>query len=168
VRFRRIRKEAVLHIVGRGSVAEELRRIAALEAEPGAVRFYGRLEDDALRELRERCDVFALVPVDEPFGMVFAEAALAGQLVVGPSHGGPREILDDGRLGFTADAFDPDDVARALEQACATDDAERARIRDAAARACRDRYGAERIGAALLAKLGRGGAVRNGRASVSG
>ena len=162
LRFRRIRPTAVLHIVGTGSVAEELRRMTTEEAAPGAVQFHGRLDADELAELRARCDVFALVPADEPFGMVFAEAAIAGQAVVGPSHGGPNEILDGGRLGWTADAFDPGDIASALERAFGADDTERERRRNAAAEACRDRYGAERIGAALRTKISRGGVRLSG------
>ncbi len=65
-----------------------------------------------------RAAVFALTSRFEGFGNVVAEALACGCNVVStdcPS--GPSEILDGGRYGRLARVGDPEDVARALEEA---------------------------------------------------
>lgn len=130
----------VLHVVGEGSFLPELRTLAARLALGDAVRFHGFLPHDALAAVYDACDVLAVLPLDEPFGMVFPEAALRGLLVVGPDHGGPAEILDGGALGWTVDPLDPDALAEALAEVAALSHAEADRRRTATADACRARY----------------------------
>lgn len=156
VRARRL-PGARLDVVGNGPERARLEALAtSLGLGPDAVRFHGYVSDAAMAKLGAECDVFALAPCDEPFGMVFAEAALRGHVVIGPDHGGPREILDDGALGVTVDAFSPESVAEGFERVVAMSDddvsALRARARDAAIA----RFGRAAIGArmaALLAEL---------------
>jgi glycosyltransferase involved in cell wall biosynthesis len=142
-----------LHVVGEGPSRTRLEALAGEVCAPGSVRFHGYLSDDALRQVYEACDVFALLTLDEPFGMVYPEAAAKGLLLVGPDHGGPLEILDGGRLGWAVDAFSPGALAEALGQVWSLDDAEADRRREAADRACRARYGVEAVGPQLLALL---------------
>lgn len=145
-----------LHVVGDGPSRTVLERLAVSICAPGAVKFHGYLSDEDLREVYEACDVFALLTLDEPFGMVYPEAAAKGLLLVGPDHGGPLEILDGGRLGWTVDAFSPEALADALAQVWALDDAEVDRRREAADRACRSRFGLEAVGPQLMALLTEG------------
>jgi glycosyltransferase involved in cell wall biosynthesis len=142
-----------LHVVGEGPFRTRLESLAGEVCPPGSVRFHGYLSDDDLRRVYEACDVFALLTLDEPFGMVYPEAAAKGLLLVGPDHGGPLEILDGGRLGWVVDAFSPRALADALEQVWSLDDAEVDRRREAADRACRARYGVEAVGPQLMALL---------------
>lgn len=166
-RFAARRPAARLHVVGGGPEAAALRALADAEAPPETVVFHGRSTDAELAALRARCGVFAAFPVDEPFGMVFAEAALAGQVVVGPDHGGPREILEDGRYGVVADAFAPEALAAALERAHGLGDAEAALLRARAREACLRRYAASVVVPVLAAAI-RGGATAGRRASSFG
>jgi glycosyltransferase involved in cell wall biosynthesis len=94
--------------------------------------------------------VFALLTLDEPFGMVFPEAAARGLLLVGPDHGGPFEIMDGGRLGWPCDPFSPEAFAAALFEINGLDDADVDRRRAKADLACRDRYSEAVIGPQLL------------------
>jgi glycosyltransferase involved in cell wall biosynthesis len=94
-----------------------------------------------------------LLPVDEPFGMVFPEAAAHGLLLVGPDHGGPLEILDGGRFGWVCDAFSPEQLAEAFARIWALDDATVDRRREEADRACRARYAVDVVGPQLLRLL---------------
>ena len=107
------RPRAVLHLVGDGPMRERLRALASQLLPEGAVHWHGFLPRADLDALYERCDVLALLTLDEPFGMVFPEAAARGLLLIGPDHGGPFEILDGGRLGDCIDPFEP----RALDEA---------------------------------------------------
>jgi glycosyltransferase involved in cell wall biosynthesis len=144
---------AVLHVVGDGSYRPRLEHLARELCSASAVRFHGYLSDAQVPPVYAACDVFALLPVDEPFGMVFPEAAAHGLLLVGPNHGGPLEILDGGRLGWVCDAFSPEALAQAFAEIWRLDDATVDRRREQADRACRARYTVDVVGPQLLRLL---------------
>jgi glycosyltransferase involved in cell wall biosynthesis len=145
-----------LHVVGAGPFRAQLEALAADLCLADSIRFHGYLSDEELRQVYEACDVFALLTLDEPFGMVYPEAAAKGLLLVGPDHGGPLEILDGGRLGWAVDAFSPEALAGALLEIWSMDDAEVDRRRSAADQACRSRYGIGAVGPQLMALLEEG------------
>ena len=128
-----------LHVVGEGSDGERLRALAA-EVAPGAVTFHGFVDTATLETVTAACDVFALLPVDEPFGMVFTEAMVRGLLCIGPDHGGPSEILDGGALGWTVDAFAPEALAATLEAIATMNNGEADRRRAAAIASVQGRF----------------------------
>jgi len=139
-RFRESCPGAELHVVGEGDHRSRLEGLAKELLGERGWRFHGFLSDADLRKVYEACDVFALLPLDEPFGMVFPEAAAKGLLLVGPDHGGPLEIMDGGNLGWVCNPFDPEALAEAFRGIWALDDAEVDRRRSMAAEACRGRY----------------------------
>jgi glycosyltransferase involved in cell wall biosynthesis len=148
---------ARLEVVGTGPAREALEKLARRLGLADAVHFHGFLPDPELDALAERCDVFACLPLDEPFGLIFPEAVARGLLVLGPDHGGPLEILDGGRLGELADPLDPEAIAAGLARLAKLSDAEADARRNAADRACRARFSGEVIGARMLALLDRQG-----------
>ncbi|MCU0624010.1 MAG: glycosyltransferase family 4 protein [Gemmatimonadaceae bacterium] len=131
---------AHLHVAGDGPQRTALEAHAARVA-PGGVTFHGHVAREALDALTARCDLFALMPADEPFGMVFPEAASRGLLLVGPDHGGPAEIVGD--VGETCDAFDAAAIAAAMARTLAYDDATIAARRARADAVVRARYAPE-------------------------
>lgn len=145
---------ARLHVVGEGGHRARLEALAVELRAAEAIRFHGFLGDAELRRVYAACDVMALLPIDEPFGMVYPEAAAHGLLLVGPDHGGPMEILEGGALGWVCDAFSPEALADALSRVWALGDAEADRRRADADRACRARYSADAVGRLLLRALG--------------
>jgi len=148
----RVRGSHELHVAGTGPDRARLESLGG-SLLGDRVHFHGFVHDEALEALYARCHVMALVPPDEPFGLVFPEAALRGLLLVGPDHGGPCEILGGGTLGWTVDAFDPEAIAAALEEVACLSPAEAACRRRIAADACRARYCDESTVPALLAVL---------------
>ncbi len=148
---------AVLHIVGEGAAKESLREQATRLGLTEAVHFHGFLDDARVSELAARCQVFACVPLDEPFGMVFPEAMARGLLVLGPDHGGPLEILDGGRLGEAVDALNPDAIAEGLLRLSRLSDVEADRRRSEALLAARQRFSREATSVRLSELLGRHG-----------
>ena len=142
-----------LHVVGDGPFRDRLEALASAECRPGTVRFHGYLPAEDLQAVYEACDVFALLTLDEPFGMVYPEAAAKGLLLIGPDHGGPLEILDGGRLGWVVDAFSPTALAEALASVWSLDDAEVDRRLEEVDRACRSRFGLQAVGPQLMALL---------------
>lgn len=147
---------AHLHLVGDGPAREPLQALAAQRLPATAFTFHGYLPDVELRRVYDACDVFALLPLDEPFGMVFPEAAAKGLLLIGPDHGGPLEILDGGRLGWCVDAFAPQALAQALSQAASLSDAEADRRRAETDRACRARFDEAVVGPLLRRSITEG------------
>jgi glycosyltransferase involved in cell wall biosynthesis len=165
-RFRqRTDPRATLSIVGTGSALPALKELArALGVEAG-VRFHGFLSDPELDELSAASDVFACVPLDEPFGLVFPEAMARGLLALGPDHGGPAEILEQGKYGEIVDPLDPDAIAVGFARLRRLSDAEVTKRRTLADAACRARFGADVVGARML-ELARGLGVELERVSA--
>ena len=62
-------------------------------------------------------DLFAVPSRYEPFGLVVIEAMAAGVPVVASDLEGPREILEQGRLGYLVERQDPDRLAGRLIEA---------------------------------------------------
>lgn len=133
-------RSARLHIVGDGSGRPALQALAASLPSAKAITFHGFLEEERLHELRACCEVFSLLPLDEAFGKGFVEAALHGQLLVGPDHGGPLEILEGGALGWALPPFDPEALADAYEAIQGLPDSEVDHYRQRAAQSCRSRF----------------------------
>ena len=147
---------ARLHVVGEGAHRTSLEALAKELLPSGVCRFHGYLPDEELRSVYERCDAFALLTLDEPFGMVYPEAAAKGLLLIGPDHGGPLEILEGGGLGSVVDPFSPEALAGALAEIWSLDDAEVERRRERADQACRSRYGLAAVTPQLKALLSAG------------
>ncbi|HEX9080929.1 MAG TPA: glycosyltransferase family 4 protein [Holophagaceae bacterium] len=140
---------ARLHVVGDGGDRTRLETLTRDLGLSGSVQFHGTLdpvrEAARLEALYAACDVFALLPLDESFGMVFPEAAARGLLLIGPDHGGPVEILEDGRFGPCLPVFEPEALAEALQAIDGLTDAEVDRRREATDSACRARYGSPAV-----------------------
>jgi len=143
-----------LHVVGEGTQRANLEKLARTLGISTSVRFHGYLPERELDAVYEACDVFALLTLDEPFGMVFPEAAARGLLLIGPDHGGPFEIMDGGRLGWPCDPFSPEALGDVLFEVSGLADADVGQRRGKADRACRDRYSESVIGPQLLRALG--------------
>jgi glycosyltransferase involved in cell wall biosynthesis len=146
--------KAVLHVVGDGPLRCQLENLALELLPPRACQIHGYLSNKDLCAVYDRCDVFALLTIDEPFGMVYPEAAARGLLMIGPDHGGPFEILEGGAIGRCIDPFEPAAFAQALQEIRALSTSEANRQRVAADRSCRARFNEAVIEASLLRSLG--------------
>lgn len=146
---------AQLHVVGVGQERRALERLARELGIAAAVRFHGFLPQAELESVYDACDVFALTSLDEPFGMVFPEAAARGLILIGTDHAGPAEILDDGAFGYPCDPFAPEALAEQLARIAAESDAHLDALRARAAAACLSRYSASTLGPKLLQLLQR-------------
>lgn len=129
-----------LHIVGEGSDRGHLERLCRRLGVAASVRFHGFVSDEELDRIAAGCDVFALLPIDEPFGMVFPEAAARGLLLIGPDHGGPLETLEGGAIGDVVPALSPEALSEALLAVSKLSDEEVGARRLAAFRSCEARF----------------------------
>lgn len=100
-----------LDVVGTGPSLGRLRRLAG-----PTVTFHGRVDDDTLVELLERCRALC-VAATEDFGIAPAEANAAGKPVAAYAAGGTLETVTDGINGALFDELSErallDAVARA-------------------------------------------------------
>jgi glycosyltransferase involved in cell wall biosynthesis len=147
-------RRAYLHVVGEGTSRPKLERLADELELNARVTFHGFVPQGEIERIYDICEILALAPIDEPFGMVFPEAAVRGLLIVGPDHGGPFEIMDGGRLGFACDPFSPASVAQALQQIVDLTDREVDERRALAEESCRSRFSMETVGPQMLAAYG--------------
>src|SRR5690606_705407 len=105
VRFPR----TILWIVGGGRMERLIRDlIRELQLEEAAFLLGERAD---VPELMNGADAFVLSSAWEGFGLVLVEAMLTGLPIVATDSGGPREVLDDGRLGILVPIRDPGGLA---------------------------------------------------------
>jgi glycosyltransferase involved in cell wall biosynthesis len=62
----------------------------------------------------QRCDVFCLPTLGEPFGKVLIEAMACAKPVISSNLGGPSEIIEDGKNGFLIPPAKPEAIAERI------------------------------------------------------
>lgn len=107
--------EIRLEILGGGD-AVAFARLAchADKAAPGRVRFLGHVPQAEIQDLFNRATAFALVSHRESYGMVFAEALLAGTPCLIPHGRAIDGYFEDGSVVIAADPKDTPGIARGL------------------------------------------------------
>jgi glycosyltransferase involved in cell wall biosynthesis len=101
-----------LDVVGEGAARKRLKELGRELGLEARVRFHGFLKARESAQVSDTCHAFVLLPFDEPFGMVFVEAAFEGLAVLGPDGSGPLEVLSNG--GFLARPEDPASIAASI------------------------------------------------------
>lgn len=104
-----------LEILGGGDATAfaELASLAAKVA-PGQVHFLGSVPHDKVQGLFHTATAFALVSHRESFGMVFAEALMAGAPCLIPRGQGIDGYFEDGSVVLSAPSRDPAAIAAGL------------------------------------------------------
>jgi len=83
---------------------QELEELAASLGVTDSVTFTGRRTD--VPRLMAAADIFAMPSLEEPFGLVFAEAMAMRLPVVALDSGGTREVVEDGVTGLLSEPGD--------------------------------------------------------------
>jgi glycosyltransferase involved in cell wall biosynthesis len=142
-----------LDVVGLGPQERNLIKLSSSLGLSQSVRFHGFMDSRDLERVRAQADVFALLPGDEPFGMVFPEAAAQGLVLLGPNHGGPGEMLAGGAFGVTVDAFHPAAFVEGLERCAAMTNSQVTELRERTFEAFKGAYSLEGYPARLQSLL---------------
>lgn len=79
-----------------------------------SVRSY--VSEDEKAALLRQARLCLFIPFAEPFGLVPIEAMLHHTPVIAANHGGPSEVVVDGKTGRLVDVFKPREVARAVAE----------------------------------------------------
>jgi D-inositol-3-phosphate glycosyltransferase len=91
---------------------EEVQRLAASLGVDGKVVLTRARPDSPA--IHAAADIFGFPSIDEPFGLVVAEALATGKPVVAARSGGVPEIVEDGVSGFLVEPRDPAAMAEKL------------------------------------------------------
>ena len=105
---------ARLHIGGDGAERPMVQKLVDDAGLGDRVRLLGPLAHPAAMAAMRRADVFALVGYDEPYGVVYVEAAAAGLPLVLGRDCGFADVVTDGREALLVDPRDAASVAGAL------------------------------------------------------
>jgi glycosyltransferase involved in cell wall biosynthesis len=101
-----------LLIVGDGPLRWDMEQLAKELGLDGKVKFLGICS--YVSELMNAADAFVLSSRWEGFGLVLVEAMACHLPIVATDSGGPREILDEGRLGFLVTPGESNCLASAM------------------------------------------------------
>ncbi len=114
-------RDAVFAVVGGPIIGQEAYedalKIRARELGlSGRVHFTGwRFGPEQMPDVHRALDVLVLASREpEPFGLVLLEAMATAKPVVATAHGGPLDIVEDGRTGDLVPPRDPSAMARAI------------------------------------------------------
>lgn len=105
-----------LRIIGYDAGVNDIRRAIEALGITDMVELAGYVSDEELVESYTTAKAVVYIPIDEPFGLVPVEAMACGTPVVVSNHGGPGEIVEDGKTGIHVDPFDPYEVAGGIER----------------------------------------------------
>jgi glycosyltransferase involved in cell wall biosynthesis len=101
-----------LAIVGDGPARGELESYFA----GTKTRFMGYMKGESLSQAYASADMFVFPSAMETFGLVVVEAMAAGLPVVASRVGGVRDVVEEGRTGYTFDSGDIEALVAGVEQ----------------------------------------------------
>ena len=144
--FARVRErqpDAVLVIVGRGTLQGESEALAESLGLGGAVRFLGVRSD--VPEIMSGADGYVMSSAWEGMPMVLLEAAAAGLPIVSTIVGGNHEVVCDGTSGLLVPPRDAAALGQAMLRLMALPDAERRAMGERGREHVRAHYGLSRV-----------------------
>lgn len=103
-----------LHVGGDGPERAALQAQSAALGLEGCVRWLGALAPEAVPAQMSRCDAFVLASRHETFGVVLAEALMAGKPLLATRSGGPTSVVHSGN-GLLVEPGDVPALAAAME-----------------------------------------------------
>ena len=109
------RADVRLRVAGEGPERGSLEALVAARGLRGSVEVLGPVPDGELPCLYRGARLAVYVPIDEPFGLVPLEAMSHGTPVVASDHGGILDTVVHGETGLHVNPFDPEAIARAIQ-----------------------------------------------------
>jgi glycosyltransferase involved in cell wall biosynthesis len=111
-------EDTVHLVVGDGPRRERLESLAGSVSGGHKVRFAGYVPDEDLPATYRRADLGVLPSTSrlEAFGIASLECMASGRPVVVSDIPGVREVVEEGETALLADPFDPQDLARRIDE----------------------------------------------------
>jgi glycosyltransferase involved in cell wall biosynthesis len=142
-RVRAARPDAVLVIVGQGSLQGEAEALTAELGVRDAVRFLGARND--VPAVMSGADGYVMSSAWEGMPMVLLEAAAAGLPIVATAVGGNGEVVREGESGFLVPARDPAALGAGMLRLMALPEGERRALGERGREHVRANYGLHRV-----------------------
>jgi glycosyltransferase involved in cell wall biosynthesis len=136
-------RDAVLLIVGRGSLQPETEALARALGLGEAVRLLGVRSD--VPRVMSAADAYVMSSAWEGMPMVLLEAGAAGLPIVATTVGGNHEVVVDGRTGFLVPARDEAALANAMMRLGEMPEAQRRAMGEWGREHIRTHYGLARV-----------------------
>lgn len=108
------RSDLKLFLVGDGKLRSDIERLVKKKDLNQNIRFLGLRQN--IPELLATCDIFILSSDWEGFGLVIAEAMVAGRPVIATAVGGVPELVEDGVTGLLVPPKNTQALAEAILQ----------------------------------------------------
>jgi glycosyltransferase involved in cell wall biosynthesis len=140
---RRRRPDAVLLLVGRGSLQGETEALVRALALEGAVRFLGVRRD--VPALTQAADAYVMSSAWEGMPMVLLEAAAGALPIVATAVGGNSEVVEHGRTGLVVPPRDPSALGAAMLGVMDLSDGERHAMGERGRERVRSRFALSRV-----------------------
>lgn len=109
------RPDVQLVAVGQGDDRAWLEDLAEKNGVRWHVHFLSGVSYAELAACYSACEIFALPSRGEGFGLVYLEAMACGKPVIGGSHGGAPEVIQDGVTGYLVPHGDAPHLATSIE-----------------------------------------------------
>jgi glycosyltransferase involved in cell wall biosynthesis len=115
-----MRELAMLDVVGEGSDAASLKRLASQLGVSDRVVWHGQLAPDGLLRMYQAATAVVVPSVNEGLGLVAAEALLCETPVIAFRSGGLTDVISHGVTGLLVSPGDTAELARALDSTLAS------------------------------------------------
>lgn len=135
--------DAVLLLVGRGSLQQDTEQLVSELKLGGAVRFLGVRQD--VPEIMSAADGYVMSSAWEGMPIVLLEAAAAGLPIVATGVGGNREVVRDGDSGLLVPPRDSEALAKGMLRLMGLSEAERRSWGERGREYVRNHYGLAQV-----------------------
>lgn len=115
-------------VLGDGSARAELEALTEQLGLSKQVHFLGNCPREQVLKHMYASDVFAMVSINETFGLVYLEAMAQGCIAIGTKNEGIDGVIKDGENGFLIEAFDTKTLAERICQIAQMTQAQRAQM----------------------------------------
>lgn len=115
------------YIIGTGPLQPYLENMIACLGLREKIHMPGFVSRQELLSYYRGCLAVIYLPFDEPFGLPYLEAAYFSKPALASAHGGPAELVKDGKTGLLVDPGNVEGIAAKIERFVA-DDSERNRM----------------------------------------
>jgi len=109
-------KDMKYFIIGNGPMESYLKNMIIENNLSDSIIMLGYISREELVNHYKNCLCILYLPFDEPFGLPYLEAAVFSKPTIASNHGGPLELVVDGKTGLLADPSNIREISEKIEK----------------------------------------------------